>query len=416
MVRCIISLVGLAALLSQASAAQVATSIRMSKQEYLAGEPIVMLIEVKNIGSDTVAYDGGCDFGIKMSIAGVQPKPSFSNEGCFVGHGQGGSCGGEDHPPGLTSGQSVLFKRLLTGYRLGPGSYTLQASGMAPMRWWLFPTTDPKHSPKYPVDGAHFSGEVDFQVRAGSEDELKEAFAPWMEEAESPKFTEHTASIADATVRDDPALARRAIAETAPPFLEDFVLKFAKKDFGFTIATLRNMNTSSSRRALVDLYEESKDAEQRTKIVDALQEIANPEQVDFFAPLLVAKDAAIQRDAILAMGRIGGWRGVAELVRVQSDDRSVNETINNALSMTRSPDAVSVLIERYRQGPTGDSVCGALATLTHLAWCKIPEEGRVQSWRRFWAQHGAETPIYGDDDCEGAFAPKPLPRPARDHQ
>jgi hypothetical protein len=415
MARCMISLVVWVALLSQASAAQVATSIRMSKQEYLAGEPIVMLIEVKNIGADTVAYGGGCDSDVSISIADIEGEDSLRHDGCFGGHGGGGSCSGIDHPPGLAGGQSVLFQRLLTGYKLGPGSYTLQAKGKAPVRWWLFPATDPKHNGKYKVEGSQFSGELRFQVRDGSEDELRQAFAPWMEEAESPNFKERTASIADAMVRDNPAFARSAIAETVPPFLEDFVLKFAKKEFGFTIDALRNMNTSSSRRALMDLYEESKDPEQRSKIVDALREIANPEQVDFFAPLLMAKDAAIQQDAIMAMGRIGGWRGVQELERIQTDNVILNETINLALSTTRSADAVPVLIERYRK-ETRSSVCAGLVTLTHLAWCNVPEEGQVQYWQRLWVEHGAKVQIYGDDDCSGAYSPQPLPWAPKHHQ
>ena len=40
---------------------------RSTKSEYLVGEPIVVLLEIKNVGDDLVAYGGGCDSDVKMA-------------------------------------------------------------------------------------------------------------------------------------------------------------------------------------------------------------------------------------------------------------------------------------------------------------------------------------------------------------
>jgi hypothetical protein len=408
MVRATIVLLASLTLLIQVAAAQVETSIRLTKQEYLAGEPIVLLIEVKNIGEDMVAYGGGCDFDVEMSILGVDRKRPFDKDGCFVGRGQGGSCGASSHPPGLAIGQSVIFRHLLTGYRLGPGNYTLKATGKVPLFWWLFATKDPAHKPGLPVVGDRFSGNLEFLVRDGSDDELKQAFAPWTDDAKGIKSSKQ-GEAGPVAVEDSRWFAKRAIMETAPPLLEDFILALVKEDSSFTITALQNMNTSSSRRALVQMFEESKDAEFRSSVVSALREIANPEQADFFSTLLTAENASVQKTAIMAMGRIGGWRGVQELQRIQSNDASVNEAINTALSITRSADAVPVLIERYGQETTRDGVCDALATLTHRAWCAVLGDDPPRDWMELWGQHGASMRIYGDDDCSGALNPQPLP-------
>src|SRR5215471_10713663 len=89
------------ALLAQSLAAQVTVSVRLSKQDYLAGEPIVLFIDVTNVGTDTVAYGSGCDFDVKMSVVGTEPKSWVQKDGCFTGHGEGFACWGVDHPPGL---------------------------------------------------------------------------------------------------------------------------------------------------------------------------------------------------------------------------------------------------------------------------------------------------------------------------
>ncbi len=407
MVRITTFLAMFATVLAQGLTAQVSISTRMSKQEYLAGEPIVLFIDVKNIGEDTVAYGSGCDFDIEMSVPEADSGAWHHKEGCFTGQAFGG-CWGIDHPPGLASGQSITFKRLLVGYQLDPGSYVLKTSGKASMEWWQYSTTNPKHNFNDPVEGDHFSNELPFQVRRGTEDELRHIFEPWMEQAETGKSPDNAVVRLWAGEQEVKEFARNAIAETAPPFLEEFVRKFAVEDARFAIGALRKMNTSTSRQALVELFEGSKDPEFRVQVMSALAEIADPDQVNFFAGLLTPQDAAIQEHAIRAMGRIGGWRAVQELARIQSDNDGLNEMINNVLAITRSGDAVPVLIERYGNATTQNGVCNALTTLTHLTWCGSGYKNQARHWKKFWRQHRAGIRIYGDDDCEGAFAPQPL--------
>ena len=236
-----------------AAMAQVSVSVRSTKSRCLVGEPIVVLLEIKNVGDDLVAYGGGCDSDIKISVAGMSPRtsPRFGCSG--VG---GGVCVGIDHPPRLKVGESTSLRLLLKGYRLAPGNYTIEASGKVPVYWKYYASEEQKHDLHSPVPGREFAHAVPVEVRSGSEEELKGAYAPLIAAANDRYPVD----------RHD---AQQAIAEMAPGFLEDLITSFGDEPYGkqYAVIGLSHLNTTSSRRALVQLYEKSADVYVRQSVV-----------------------------------------------------------------------------------------------------------------------------------------------------
>ena len=396
--RLLVALLLLAGLLVPALRAQVSVSVHSSKSEYLVGEPIVILLEMKNVGDEPVAYGGGCDSDMKVSVAGTGPAP-VPRYGCSMGVG-GGSCAATDHPPRLKTGESTSLRMLLKGYRLPPGQYTIETSGKAPVHWKYYGAEEQRHDLRSSVPGREFSQAVPVHVRLGTEEELKQAYAPLIAAAKNP-------------VADDRHEAEEAIAEMAPEFLENLITSFADDQYGkqYAVIGLHHLNTTSSRRALVQLYDKSADIWFRRAVVEALAELGNPEQLEFFASLLPGRQASAEEEirisAVRGLGRIGGAGAVDLLAHFQAQDQRLENERNYALGNSRSKEAVSVLIESWTPG-TQNSTCAALGELTHRSWCHGDGTNPVPLWRQWWKQHQSAETIYGEGNCSGALNGPPL--------
>src|SRR5258706_9634118 len=120
-------------LAAAAAVAQVQVDVRLEKNRYLAGEPVVVLVDVLNVGDEPVGYTT-CDGDVRLQVLGADRRVTPNIFGCFSGIGGGGGCG-IDHPPLLQPGQTTTFRYLLRDYDLRSGQYELSASGKAGVRW-----------------------------------------------------------------------------------------------------------------------------------------------------------------------------------------------------------------------------------------------------------------------------------------
>src|SRR4051812_14911596 len=203
--------------------AQVQVEVRTEKPQFLAGEPIFVIIEVKNVGTEQVAYDG----------ASVKPPPELSVRngerrvikdlsGCGSESGVSGGFGFTDHPPRLQPGKSTTFRYLLRGYRLKPGTYELHVSGTVDVAWRepsFVETGAPRpaftRSVTDAVEGATVDRTLALTITAGSAEALRAAYAPYVAAAES--FSR--------AARE----AVNGILEMAPPFLEPEIRTLVKQ-------------------------------------------------------------------------------------------------------------------------------------------------------------------------------------------
>jgi hypothetical protein len=405
-------------LLAVQATCQVKVTVLSSQVQHFEGEPIPVIVRVTNVGSDPIGYDY-CDGHVDLVVVGQQRITPQNLWGCFGGGlGSGSGCG-IDHPPMLLPGKSTDFIYLLRDYRLKSGEYLLQASGKAGVRWHFVgdyrpdgpsPTYTSKFRDGDPVPGEFFQQKIRLNIRQASPDELKTAFIPYIREAASSNSQVSY-------------MARDAISEMAPPFLEKTILEFAANANTVSLAVkgLSRIDTEESRADLVNLFDKSTDLNIRESIVKALAEMSSSDQLAFFANLLpgpgLEPEDRIRQWAVLAIGRFGGDRGVDFLSSFLNGSgtkpspwlRSVAAT---ALSSGKSKRAIPILIDMYSDpdGLVQNNICGSLMSLTHHTWCDgSGQAARLQStWQDWWQEHGSSIRVYGPEDCIAPSEAPPL--------
>jgi hypothetical protein len=292
---------------------QVSVAVKLDRPDYLVGEPVFVIVDVTNIGTEAVGYSS-YDGRSTLTVPKGQLKQRPNLRGCYTGEGEGGSFGGGSfHPPLMAPGQSVSFRYLLKGYRLQRGEYDLHASGKAGVRW-SFGTSSGKSSVSSrkegdPVEGALFDVLLKLSVREGTEEELRQRYVRYVDEA-----------AIEAGLMEPSKGAREAIAEMAPPFLEKTILSFANQPETavLTVEGLSQIPTPESRADLVQLFENSADLRLRGSIVKALAGIATPEELPFFGSLLPGHSSALD-DEIRVFCRSGPWQAWRRKGRQDSD-------------------------------------------------------------------------------------------------
>jgi hypothetical protein len=369
----------------------------------MVGEPVFVGVDVMNVGSDPVNYMS-CDRNVELTVTGGRKKQSPVLFGCFWGLVEVNGCGMVSHPPIIHPGQTVSFWYLLKGHNLDAGDYTLQVNGEAGVRWNY---NSAKHRYTDPVDGQEVAGSLPLAIRTATETELKERYASYVVEAAGADW--------EWELRNR---ARQAIAEMAPPFLEETLLSFANRpgDERLTVEGLGQIATAESRRDLIALFDRSADLPLRAKIVEKLAGIGTPQEIAFFGSLLAggttAWDDEVGMFAALGLARIGGPGVVKNLASaLPAASVRIRDAIVQALGNSRERDAVPVLIRLYADtdGLIQNSVCGALATLTHFQWCGgSGNTAELQTqWIDWWRKNGAQLPLFGPDQCPASTSALP---------
>jgi len=385
--------------------AQVAVQVRTEKPQFLAGEPIFVLVEVTNVGSEPVAYGASFKPPLQLFVQNGERKVMKRLTGCGL-ELVSGSGGGGSYTPMLQPGKATTFRHLLRGYRLKPGTYELRVSGTVDVAWREpdpvtqagAPRPPFKRSITEPVEGATIDQTLPLTLVAASEDELRAAYAPHLA-AESFSRAKYEA--------DD------GILEMAPAFLEPEIRKLVKQrghERGFASSAaeaLAEINTPSSRAELIDWFDRSDDLLVRRSIVLAVARARHPDNLPFLASLLPGRstelDNRIRREAALGIGVIGGEAAVEALRDApRSADPLVAGAVLQALGNTQSKSAIPILIERAegQKGYVSNDVCTALIALTHRSWCGGVGLAETQKkWRTWWALNGKDVRVYSPDDC-----------------
>jgi hypothetical protein len=389
------------------SLCQVSVEVKTNRAAYLVGEPVFVILNVRNIGTEAVGYSY-CDGQIDLAVEQAEKKHPPNLWGCSSGVGGGHGCG-IDHPPMMTPNESVSFQYLLRDYRLQPGKYVLRAKGKAGVRWKYYsnpaPNTPssppPQHREGDPVPGASFDISLPIVLTFGSQEELQSAYAPYIVDAGSP-------GVGAAELRR----AREAIAEMAPEFLEKTIAGFASGPTPtpyLAVKGLGQIDSAESRMDLIRLYDKSTDLGLRNQTVQALAGLATPDQLQFFVELLPGRSTEIddrtRQWAALGLGHIGGDVAALALgVGLLSPSGQVRLAVAAALGNTRSQSAVPLLIRMYgdNDNTVTNEVCGALIELTHHEWCDgsgTTVTVQQSRWLRWWEVNGAQIALYGNDEC-----------------
>ncbi|MEO8660679.1 MAG: HEAT repeat domain-containing protein [Bryobacteraceae bacterium] len=393
-----------------AAPAQVRVKAHTNRVEYLVGEPIIVVVHATNIGDEPIGYDQCCegsDNGITLAVPNGRRKAPPDLGACNSGSG-GFSGGGIDHPPVFAPGEIVSFRYLLKDYRLKSGTYTVWAKGDAPVRWFFgagrnhSAVSDRKGSDV--VEGKHFEVGLPITLIEGTPEELQQRFQPYVE-----------ASREGFGMTRPSREAREAIAEMAPPFLEKTILEFANQPESAQLAVkgLAQIPTTSSREALVALYDRSQDLRLRVEIVRHLAGVATSAELPFFASLLPGRSTPLDDQArfgaVLGIGRLGGPAAAAAL-DTTSPNPEVRNALVEALGNSRTEAAIPILLHHYADESLNASVVTALATLTHRRWEVVGQApAAAQTYLlAWWRRHAGKIRIYGRDRCPANDAILPL--------
>lgn len=349
--------------------AQVKIDVKLEQTQHLAGEPVVVLVNVENIGA--TAVDRASCFGRAwMDVEGVARKIHPNIMGCYTGTGSRDEmrgCFGVF--PQLKPGERTTFRYSLEGYRLPPGEYKMHVTGTAGVR-----------KPGSTVEGQGFDAKFSFIVVPSDEASLRRAFARYVE----PPISEES---------------RDAIISAAPAFLEKTIASFKTREAAWALGEI---NSPESRQDLRDMFAGATDAGLRSNILGTLAQTGATDNVPFFADLLASGSV----DAAYGLALAHSDAAVETLKNAYATaDRPVRSVLTRALGNTQSRTAVAALIALPQTLQESYAACGALAVLTHLDWCKQASSpgnnlyDTKVSWQRWWSANSKKVTIYGTDQC-----------------
>ncbi|MBZ5562691.1 MAG: HEAT repeat domain-containing protein [Acidobacteriia bacterium] len=366
------------------------------KPRYLLGEPFFIELEVKNTGSKPVSIDSRlgvpCIQRDPIEVAGAKHQ-GFGWDttlGCYGGIA--GSCASGMIE--LKPGEKYIERIFLNGlYALDhTGVYEVHARRRVP----VYPqgVWTPQSS-----DNREFSSDFQITLVTGTEDDLKAAFAPYVQAATGPFTKDQWQAIA-------------AINSMGPPFLEELILKWADTLGRSNPAALARLNTPRARQKLMELAEHSPQGYIRQ---EAIQALAKTRDRSYLPVLVRVAETSKDGNREMAIWRTGlfGADAVPFLAKMLRDpDANARVAAARGLGITASRSAVTALIEALRDPDVQVfmNVCESLAELTHHSITSppratTPSEAAWRRWHDWWVRNGLAAPIYTTDNC---VQPRPL--------
>ena len=352
------------------------------KQEYLVGEPIVIVLELANNSSaDIDIEDGHCyweardEFQVDNAPAKCAASPP------------GGSC--VMNYKRIAAGTKLRRRVLLAGpFDLGkPGTYHVEALGHVTLY-------QPGRRDEV-ISDIDAKSEFEIVLREPNEGDLEAAYKPFLADVGS----------AD---EEKSLFAVLALTQNPPRFLEDVIgnIVDARHDEFMGIDGLKRLGTSAARAKLIELAS-SADEWEAPRAMCALGELGNPDDCDAVLAIAAKGGASIQAEAFSAAGHICRERAVSLLAGLlPSVHQELARAIVSGLGDTSSRNAVPILIELLASPDfvIRDDASEALMVLTHRATALElfdPKQARQvhDDWREWWAANSEKAAIYGPDEC-----------------
>jgi HEAT repeats len=368
------------------------------KQQYVVGEPIVIVLEVTNRTSHAVEVDDeNCRWmhASQFQVTNATVKAEVGLLGCASWGGIAGDClsGARRTPPGGTFEQRFLLDDpSLPQFDLSePGTYHVKATRQV--------TIYRKNGLGDIREIIDAENEFDIMLRNPDEGELEARYERFVKDLGSTDYK--VSSLAGAALTQDP-----------PEFLESVILSLAdSRDMGLryqSIQGLKRLATPAARTKLIDMASDS-DESLAQQAIPALGEIANPKDCAAILKIAVHWRQYTQSQAYMAAGRICREKAVLPLTSLLSSaDEELAMAIATGLGNTASRDAIPPLIgllaspDRFvrRQAE------GALFTLTHRSMQDVSTaEAAAQvssGWRSWRLMNSESAQVYGPDQCPAA--------------
>lgn len=378
------------------------------RQEYVVGEPIVIVLEVKNGTSHEVEMvEDGCDwmdpteFEVtnapivsKVSLFGCAP-PDLTAVDCLIGAQE------------IRAGKTLRKKFLLnepddTQFDVSsPGTYHLIVKKKV--------TIDGQGGFDDVIATIDAENEFDILVREPADGELQSRYAPYLKELSSPDI-------------ETQELAAQALTQNPPKFLEPVILSMAetrKDDVRFpSVNGLKRLATPAARAKLIDLASGSDSVEDEglaQQAIPALGEIANPDDCSAILRIATHAKQYAQNEAYIAAGSICREKAIPTLTSVLARDEELTDSIATALGNTGSRGAVLPLISQLTSPDEWVRTYAesALFTLTHRTMQDVSTPAAAaqvsSDWRNWWFMNSESATIYGPDECPATSQPSVSP-------
>jgi len=363
-------------------AEQIRGQLYPEKQTYLLGEPVFVVLDLANAGSQPVWISVSCTWLDTRFEAPTAPKPhrGVSLFGC-AGGGIAGSCGSSARE--VLPGEHYKRRYLLDGF------FRLDSPGAYPFRAWHKIDIYAGKTGYQIVASQEVVSEFELSFIEGSEKELASVYAPVLRDLKS----------LDPEIR---GLARAAVLQNPPPFLEDVILALADdpQTTPSSVPALQRLATPQAKAKLAELS-----AAENPDAISALGEMGDPAYCSLM--LNIARES---RDysrfiAMRAAGYLCGEVAVPLLTGLLGEaDASSRFEAAYALGNSHSRDVVPVLISLLLDADPNvrRAAHDSLATLTHRHSKSYDGAARRthDDWANWWASKGATATIYRIDECE----------------
>jgi hypothetical protein len=366
----------------------------LSKERYPAGEPVFLVFEVENKGTqpvtiktaDPLSFCGG----YKIEVEDAK-RQDFGCDDAV-----GGSCAssGEVLNPGGRHIDRILLNQSYDLRR--PGTYLLRVSHELP-----YGPGDGDLTVLNPGGTQEtFTAQLEIVLETAQLSELKHEFQKYLLNLQSD----------DTRKRIE---AAEVIANLAPPFLEGTILRMLDSPElrYFAVRGLRNLGTPDAHHALASFVKNTPPTQFAGAYQDAIRYLGEIGDSDDLSVLLKVahanpSDSYSREVAMESAGKVGGDDAIPLLASELKDPSiDVRQSAVRALYLTSSRNAVPVLIELLRspeERVSGTAEFG-LQVLTHRSATEpnsgvTPASGYAK-WTRWWNTHRDSATIFRHDQC-----------------
>lgn len=378
--RIVIAIVLVAGFCTPARTQTLAMRVHPEKATSVLGEPIVLLVELSNFGSQAQQFDDGPCMQSFEPIVPVEHRVTGSLYGCSGG-GRGGSCAGSFVE--LKPGENLLRRYLLP-------------DGLEPDIAGDFDYTLKRQITLY-AKGYH---------KVLGRQEVMESFTIHAVQADRPRLrADYAPLIADLESRDSQqyVLAVGAITEHPQDFLEPLILKLSQetRTMRASITGLKKLGSDRAKQRLADLTGSGYEESIRQPATTALAELGDSSYCELMLQLMKLGQGYTSEIAARGAGLLCGEKAIPQLVSLLSGKQTTVPTyeIATALGNTGSRTAVPILIELLSTADAGlnSAASEALYTLTHRS-AGGPGADR-QEWMSWWALQGKTAQIFDPTQC-----------------
>ena len=353
---------------ASAAAAQINRKVHLDKNKYLAGEPVFVVWEYKNIGAADVPFerfDPYCpEPGIRAPFDFAEPTVfPYPHDGIF-------DC--ESVMSALKPGE-VYETKFLLNHRFDlskPGTYNI-----------VVPLGTGIGNSVYPSLAGTRDGTktLTLVLRRATEAGLRRAYQPYFDVLNSDAYSQKREAL-------------RVLADSGARFTETQLLRFSSDPQSgfdsqdFAEEGLARLKTPAACARLAELADHPELHHQQT----AIQQLGQCGDPVYMLLLfrIADRDSTMRQFAILAAGEAGGEAAVDRLLGLHLQNSAEWETKFYALARTGSERAAKAIIDALsylQDGTLRYAALWSLATLTHRESREKDFAAQSQEWKQWWA-------------------------------